>query len=97
MAQRFFNQSSRIRYVKPYINKRKMPIVVEDEIKEEKKEEEDMKLIEAEKLDNLLNDLDATLAPKKKAKIEKKDRGLIERTQDSKIILTEDNKMLLKD
>lgn len=96
MAQRFFNQSSRIRYVKPYINKRKMPIVVEDEIKEEIKEE-DMKLIETEKLDNLLNDLDATLTPKKKAKIEKKDRGLIERTQDSKIILTEDNKMLLKD
>ena len=36
-------------------------------------------------------------APKRKVKVEKKDKGLIERTENSTILLTEDNKMLLND
>ena len=35
--------------------------------------------------------------PKRKVKVEKKDKGLIERTEDSTILLTEDNKMMLND
>ena len=36
-------------------------------------------------------------APKRKVKVEKKDKGLIERTENSTILLTEDNKMMLND
>ncbi len=35
--------------------------------------------------------------PKRKVKVEKKDKGLIERTENSTILLTEDNKMMLND
>ena len=38
-----------------------------------------------------------TVIPKRKVKIEKKDKGLIERTEDSTILITEDNKMMLND
>lgn len=40
---------------------------------------------------------DETKIPKRKVKVEKKDKGLIERTEDSTILLTEDNKMMLND
>ncbi len=36
-------------------------------------------------------------APKRRVKVEKKDKGLIERTENSTILLTEDNKMVLND
>ena len=36
-------------------------------------------------------------APKRKVKVEKKDKGLFERTENSVTVLTEDNKMLLND
>ena len=35
--------------------------------------------------------------PKRKVKIEKKDKGLFERTENSTILITEDNKMMLTD
>lgn len=35
--------------------------------------------------------------PERKIKIEKKDKGLIERTENSAILITEDNKMILND
>lgn len=34
---------------------------------------------------------------KRQVRVEKKDKGLIERTENSEILLTEDNKMLLID
>ena len=48
-------------------------------------------------MEDLLNNVDMKQAPKRKTKIEKKDKGLIERTENSAILLTEDNKMLLND
>ena len=39
---------------------------------------------------------DETL-PKRKVKIDKKDKGLLERAENTRIVLTEDNKMLLGD
>ena len=36
-------------------------------------------------------------APKRKVKFEKKDKGLIESTENSTIVLTEENKMMLND
>lgn len=89
MSQRFFNKSSRIKYVKPYITKRNLP---ENEIIEKK----DMS-IENEKLNALLDSLDAEVLPKKQVKIEKKDKGLIERAENTNIVLTEDNKRILND
>lgn len=38
-----------------------------------------------------------TKIPKRKVKVEKKDKGLIERTEDSTILITEDNKLMLND
>ena len=35
--------------------------------------------------------------PKRKVKVEKKDKGLFERTEDSTILITEDNKLMLND
>lgn len=40
---------------------------------------------------------DDTKLPKRKVKVEKKDKGLIERTENSTILITEDNKMMLND
>ena len=38
-----------------------------------------------------------TKIPKRRVKVEKKDKGLIERTENSTILITEDNKMMLND
>lgn len=40
---------------------------------------------------------DGVKIPKRKVKVEKKEKGLIERTDNSTILLTEDNKMMLND
>lgn len=41
--------------------------------------------------------LDKAEIPERKVKIEKKEKGLFERTENSTILLTEDNKMVLND
>lgn len=48
-----------------------------------------------EKLQSIIGD--DTKAPKRRVKKEKKDKGLIERTEESTIVINEDNKMLLND
>lgn len=62
--------------------------------KKENKELNESKMDDRlEKIEGIVN----AKAPKRKVKVEKKERGLIERTQNSTILLTEDNKMLLND
>lgn len=62
---------------------------VNNEIEETDKDmDERLKKIEA-----LVN----AKAPKRKVKVEKKDKGIIERTENSTVLLTEDNKMMLTD
>ena len=56
-----------------------------------KKDMADPKLKEVEEL------LDKAGVPERKVKIEKKEKGLFERTENSTILLTEDNKMVLND
>lgn len=56
-----------------------------------KNNEENIKMVE-----DIIND-NSKKTLKRKVKIEKKDKGLIERTEDSTIVLTEDNKRLLND
>ena len=43
------------------------------------------------------NILDNVELPERKVKVEKKDKGLYERTSNSTILLTEDNKVMLTD
>lgn len=63
-------------------------------VKKENKELNESKMDDRlEKIEGIVN----AKAPKRKVKVEKKERGLIERTQNSTILLTEDNKMLLND
>lgn len=74
-----------------------VPPIVKEEIVEEIVEnkevntEEDMKDKRLENIENIMG----VKAPKRKTKIEKKEKGLIERTET--VILNEDNKMLLND
>lgn len=82
-----------------------IPII--EEIKEEKVEQketnkeeikkEDMNTIDVNQVNAILQAEEETKLPKRKVKVEKKDKGLFERTENSRVILTEDNKMLLND
>ena len=62
---------------------------------ENKKVNEETEMNNVEQLKSIIGD-DAKL-PKRRVKFEKKDKGLIERTEDSTILITEDNKMMLND
>lgn len=95
MAQRFFNKTTRVKYVRPYSNN--AVLKKEAEALAEKKEDT---MIDSEKIkqvEDLLNNMDGKDLPKQKVKVVKKDKGIIERTENSKIVLTEDNKMVLND
>lgn len=62
-----------------------------------KKKKKDMDNNSLNQVERLMNDVDMENAPKRRTKVEKKDKGLIERTEDCTVLLTEDNKMLLND
>lgn len=49
------------------------------------------------KLTNVKDILDGKKIPEIKVKIEKKEKGLYERTENSTILITEDNKIMLTD
>lgn len=67
------------------------------EIITNKAKKNEMKMNE-ETLDQINGILDnEALLPKRNVKLEKKEKGLIERTDDSTILITEDNKTLLTD
>lgn len=70
-----------------------MEKVVTETENNDNKDVVDMKDERLTKVEALVN----AQAPKRKVKVEKKDKGLIERTENSTILLTEDNKMMLND
>lgn len=86
-------------------------IIVKEQhtIEEEEKEEQAEKVEETvnneiegsnKDMDERLEKIEALVnakAPKRKVKVEKKDKGIIERTENSTVLLTEDNKMMLTD
>ena len=93
MSARFFGKNPSRRVVRRIPNgvlTHKVETVKENNLK---KEEEDMKDKKLERIESIMN----TKAPKRKTKVEKKEKGLIERTENSTIFLTEDNKILLND
>ena len=91
---RFIGKKITKRYVRPNSN-RGIPhkVAPKEEIIEKKTKETDMN----DKIEQVKTALDIEKAPKRKVKVEKKDKGLYERTEESTILLTEDNKMLLND
>lgn len=92
--RRFIGKKITKRYVRPNSN-RGIPrkVAPKEEIIEKKTKETDMN----DKIEQVKAALDIEKAPKRKVKVEKKDKGLYERTEESTILLTEDNKMLLND
>lgn len=93
MAQRFFNKTTRVKYVRPYSNN----AMVKAEAIAENKEEIMIDNKKIEQVEDLLNNMEGKPMPKQRVKVDKKDKGIIERTENSKIVLTEDNKMILND
>ena len=92
--RRFIGKKITKKYVRPNSN-RGIPhkVAPKEEIIEKKTKETDMN----DKIEQVKDALDIEKAPKRKIKVEKKDKGLYERTEESTILLTEDNKMLLND
>lgn len=89
--QRFIGKKPYKKYVRPNCNSK-----VPHKVVENKEEINDKDMNEKiEKIDDILSG--QKTAPKRKVKVEKKDKGLFERTENSTILLTEDNKMLLND
>ena len=64
--------------------------------KENKKQKKNKDMVNEKKLSQM-EAIIATELPKANVKVEKGDKGLYERTENSTILLTEDNKMLLTD
>jgi hypothetical protein len=105
MPQRFIRRSRRDKFVR-IPDRRNTPtytVVAVDENKDGETKEKDntKKKSNKDMTDNLDKIKDAlgidAKTPKKKVKVEKKDRGLFERTEESTILITEDNKMVLND
>lgn len=92
MPQLFLNKRSNKRYVRPI---RRNAVSHKIEMAEENNTPKQTKMENLEKVKELVGK--NTKVPKRKVKVEKKDKGLIERTDESTIILTEDNKMMLTD
>lgn len=102
MAIRFFGKNPHRKFVRHIPNRSVSQVVsvkkneeVENKIEENKAKKED-KVMADERLEKI-EQITGLKAPKRKVKVEKKDKGLIERTENSTILLTEDNKMLLND
>lgn len=98
----FFGKRTHRKYVRPIpassiVHKIQKPTEIkEKEIVDENKKTKEKVNMADERLEKIEKIVGAK-APAKKTKIEKKDRGLIERTEESTVVLTEDNQMLLTD
>jgi hypothetical protein len=95
MPQRFILKNQHRKVVRPASRYLSANNTVVSNNSENKKVNEETKMNNVEQLKSIIGD-DAKL-PKRKVKFEKKDKGLIERTEDSTILITEDNKMMLND
>lgn len=97
---KFFGKNPHKKYVRQFPNSIVkhviQPKVDKKETVEENKEVKKDKEMADERLEKI-EKIIGSKAPKRKVKVEKKDKGLIERTENSTILLTEDNKMVLND
>ena len=95
MPQRFILKNQLRKVVRPASRYLSANNTVVSNNSENKKVNEETEMNNVEQLKSIIGD-DAKL-PKRRVKFEKKDKGLIERTEDSTILITEDNKMMLND
>ena len=95
MPQRFILKNQLRKVVRPVSRYLSANNAVVSNDSENKEVNEETEMNNVEQLKSIIGD-DAKL-PKRKVKFEKKDKGLIERTEDSTILITEDNKMMLND
>ena len=100
MAKRIIGKNIITKHIRQFSQKKDNradnTAIVEEEktVKENKgKKEKDMADERLKKIEAIVGEK----APKRKVKVEKKDKGLFERTENSVTVLTEDNKMLLND
>ena len=93
--QRFIGKKPHIKLIRPISNSKVPHKATEVRIEENKEQttENDMNT----KINEINDVLSNEKTPKRKVKVEKKDKGLFERTENSTILITEDNKMLLND
>lgn len=94
MAQKFIGKKPHKKYVRPALNS-KIPHRI-TLVEEENKVHNNEVAMNEEKI-NKLEDILGSELPKKKTKVLKKDKGLIERDEKSTILITEDNKLVLND
>ena len=93
---KFFGKNPHKKYVRQFPNSIVKHVIQPRVDKIDTNEEKTDKEMADERLEKI-ESIIGTKAPKRKVKIEKKDKGLIERTENSTILLTEDNKMVLND
>jgi hypothetical protein len=98
MAIKFMGKNPHRKVVRQIPNKKSSNRI--NMFNEQKAEENKIKKSDKDMADERLEKIEQIMgskAPKRTVKREKKDKGLIERTENSTILLTEDNKMLLND
>ena len=98
MAIKFMGKNPHRKVVRQKQNKKSSNRI--NMFNEQKAEENKIKKSDKDMADERLEKIEQIMgskAPKRTVKREKKDKGLIERTENSTILLTEDNKMLLND
>ena len=102
MAIRFMGKNPHRKLVRQIPNKSVAHVIPTEKIQKSVEEEKENKTTNKDKDmsdDRLqkIEEITGAKAPKRRVKVEKKDKGLIERTENSTILLTEDNKMVLND
>ena len=108
MAVRFNGKKAQNKFIRPIPNawiRRTIAVAPSaeqtDEKEEEKVEEAKKKNTENNMADKRIAQaqqvLDVNQLPKKQVRVEKKDKGLYERAENSVTLITEDNKMILND
>ena len=98
MAIKFMGKNPHRKVVRQIPNKKSSNRI--NMFNEQKAEENKIKKSDKDMADERLEKIEQIMgskAPKRTVKREKKDKGLIERTENSTILLTEDNKMVLND
>ena len=95
MPQRFIRKNPHKKIVRPASRFITFSDVNASVVQENNKVNEQTEMNNIEQLKAIVGD--ETKIPKRKVKVEKKDKGLIERTENSTILITEDNKMMLND
>lgn len=91
MPQRFIRKNPHKKLVRPASR----TMVFSNVVNKNNQVKEQTEMNNIEQLKAIVGD--ETKIPKRKVKVEKKDKGLIERTENSTILITEDNKMMLND